>query len=103
MVLTALIASCSSVSQQDIAKINGYWQIEKVVLPDGENKDYQGNTVYDHFELIDGKGMRTKVMPQLDGTFTTNNISEHISVVRDDDRFFLAYATDYATWREEVQ
>ena len=98
-----VLTSCNSVSKEDVAKINGYWQIEKVVTADGEDKQYQGNTSYDFFELKDGKGTRTKVMPQLDGSFLTNNLHEQISVRFKDGDVFLDYVTEYAKWSEEVQ
>ncbi|RYZ79014.1 MAG: hypothetical protein EOP06_27990 [Proteobacteria bacterium] len=104
IVLLFVLAGCQSVSKDDVsAHINGYWQIEKVVTADGDDKDYQGNTVYDHFEIKNGTGLRTKVMPRLDGKFETNNLSETISVTHDDNGTFLNYATDYAKWKEEVK
>ncbi|RZJ71240.1 lipocalin family protein [Flavobacterium sp.] len=89
-------------SKDDVAKINGYWQIEKVVKNDGEHKDYQANTVYDFYEIKSDKGYRAKVMPQLDGTFQTNDLTEKIVVTYEKDGTFLNYMTDYDKWREKI-
>ena len=66
-----LFVSCQQkIKKEDIAKINGYWEIEKVVFEDGKNKDYTVNESYDYFEIgKNNSGFRKKVMPQLDGTF----------------------------------
>lgn len=86
----------------DIQKINGYWEIENVVLPDGQTKDYKINETYDYFEIKGNAGTRTKVMPQLDGTFLTNGISEQLKIVAEKDQTFIEYQTDYAKWREQI-
>lgn len=98
-----ILTGCTSVSKEDTAKLNGYWQIEKVITADGDEKPYQGNTSYDFFEIKNDKGTRTKVMPQLDGSFQTNNLQEHISVVFEDGNAYLDYTTEYAKWREEIK
>lgn len=98
------VLSCSqTVSEADVAKMNGYWQIEKVVTADGRDKQYQGNTSYDFFEIKGNKGTRTKVMPQLDGSFLTNNLHEQVSVIFKDGNAYLEYETGYAKWKEEIQ
>lgn len=90
------------VEPSDIAKINGYWEIEKAVKEDGSEKYYAMNETYDYFEIRDNKGFRKKVMPQLDGTFQTNGISEKVTVVFENDKVWLQYATSYSKWREEL-
>ena len=72
-----LFISCQQqVSPEAISKINGYWEIQKVELPDGKEKEYKINETVDYFEWNGNKGFRKKVKPQLDGTFLTNNESE---------------------------
>lgn len=98
-----LLVSCKqSITDQDIAKINGYWEIQKVILKDGEKKDYKVNETIDYFELKNNKGFRQKVMPQFDGTFRTNDIKETISVNKEDNIFYINYATTYGKWKEEI-
>ena len=104
-----LLISChSNVKKEDIAKINGYWEIKQVKFSTGKTKDYKINETIDYFELrqaqVDNKlvGFRQKVMPQFDGKFQTNGIKENIKVVEKDNSFFLEYNTKYGKWKEEI-
>lgn len=101
--LGILLYSCKQkVTEQDINKINGYWEIKKVVLKDGEKKDYKVNETIDYFQLKDSKGFRQKVMPQLDGTYKTNDIKETISISNEEGNYFINYSTAYGKWKEEI-
>ena len=42
------------------------------------------------------------MMPQLDGTFLTNDVQEAITIVVADDKIYLNYQTAYAKWKEEL-
>jgi hypothetical protein len=87
----------------DIANINGYWEIEKVVFDKGEDKDYKMNEVYDYFEVDKkNKGFRKKVMPQLDGTFIVNDAYEKVSIRFADGKAFVDYSTPFMKWSEEI-
>lgn len=103
LVLSLLFVSCKEqIKPADIVKLNGYWEIEKVVFEEGEVKDYGMNENFDFFQLKGTKGTRTKVMAQLDGTFLTTNTFENVSVRFTDKGTFLDYKTDYAKWSEEL-
>jgi hypothetical protein len=82
--------------------LNGYWEIEKVELPDGDKKEYKVNETIDFFKLEGNKGFRKKVMPQLDGTYLTNDIQEDIVIVVKDGDATIQYKTTYASWNEEI-
>ncbi|WP_396146515.1 lipocalin family protein [Flavobacterium sp.] len=98
-----LLVSCNqSITDEDIAKLNGYWEIKKVILKDGEKKDYKINETIDYFQLKDKKGFRQKVMPQLDGTYKTNNLKEEISISNENGSYFVNYSTSYGKWKEEI-
>lgn len=86
----------------DYAKLNGYWEIEKVILPNGDEKDYGINPTIDFFELKDTAGFRKKVMPQLDGSYRVNDLSEKFSIRNKDGKTIIAYSTEYAKWEEEL-
>ena len=103
LVLSLLMVSCKqNIKPEDIAKLNGYWEIEKVVFDKGEEKDYGMNESYDFFEIKNNKGIRKKVMPQLDGTFLTSDSFESVSVRFKNEHVFLDYKTNYAKWSEEL-
>lgn len=98
-----LISCHQEIKPTDIAKINGYWEIEKVVFDQGKDKEYSINESYDYFEIIkNNKGFRKKVMPQLDGTFLVNDAFENVKVRFENDKVFLDYSTPYAKWTEEL-
>ena len=99
-----LVISCQQkVLQSDISKINGYWEIEKVVFDQGKDKNYTINESYDYFEIDKNNiGFRKKVMPQLDGTFLVNDSQEGVTVRFENDKAFIDYATPYAKWTEEL-
>ncbi len=103
LILSVLFVSCKQeIKPVDIAKLNGYWEIEKVVFDKGEEKAYGMNENFDYFQIKGTKGTRTKVMAQLDGTFLTTDTFENVSVRFTDRGAFLDYKTDYAKWSEEL-
>jgi len=103
LLLSLLFVACKQkIEPTDIAKINGYWEIEKVVFDKGDDKDYSMNETYDFFEIKDNKGFRKKVMPQLDGTFLVNDTQEAVAVRFVDDQVFLDYKTPFMKWSEEI-
>ena len=82
ILFSVLLVSCKQqIQSTDIPKINGYWEIEKVVFDKGEDKEYAANQNYDYFQIDkNNQGIRKKVAPQLDGTFLVDNSFEKVSV-----------------------
>ncbi len=99
-----LLGSCNQdITKKDIQRINGYWQIEKVVFSNGEEKTYSINEDYDYFKIDNkNRGFRKKVKPQLDGTFLTYNTFEKVSIITQNNKVILQYKTAFATWRETL-
>jgi hypothetical protein len=103
ILLTVFFVGCKKeIESEDIAKINGYWEIEKVVLPDGKTKDYNVNTTIDYFEIKGEAGIRKKVTPQLNGQYIDNGLAEKITVIFTDGKAYLHYNSGYAQWQEEI-
>lgn len=95
--------SCGhGVSDTDLPKLNGYWEIQEAVMADGTKKEYKVNPTIDYFELKGKEGFRKKVMPQFDGTYRVNDLSEKIAIEQKDGKTYISYTTDYAKWKEEV-
>lgn len=98
-----LLISChKEITENDIAKINGYWEIEKVVFPDGNEKKYTINETYDYFEIKNNSGFRKKVNPQLDGTFLVNDTYEKVTINKEKENYFLNYSTSFSKWKEKI-
>lgn len=97
------VLSCGhNVSDEDLPKLNGYWEIQEAVMADGTKKEYKVNPTIDYFELKGKEGFRKKVMPQFDGTYRVNDLSEKIAIVKEGDKTYISYTTEYAKWKEEV-
>lgn len=100
--IISLTACKEKVKPEDISKINGYWEIETVTTPDGNEREYKISETIDYFEIKNDSGFRKKVMPQFDGKYLVNDKSEKIKIVREEDRIYLSYTTEYSTWKEEI-
>lgn len=102
IVLGSVLSCKQNITDADISNLNGYWEIEKVELPDGDKKEYKVNETIDFFKIDGNKGFRKKVMPQLDGTYLTNDIQEDIVIAVKDGDATIQYKTTYASWKEEI-
>ncbi len=71
-------------------------------MPDGGEKEYTINQTIDYFELKGKTGFRQKVMPQVDGTYRTNELTEKISITEEDGKTYINYTTEHAKWKEQV-
>jgi phage anti-repressor protein len=103
LVVSLLFVGCKQdIKPADVARLNGYWEIEKVVFEKGEEKDYGMNEDFDFIEVKGDKGTRTKLKVQLDGSFLTTDTFENFSVRITDKGTFLDYKTNFAKWSEEL-
>ena len=95
--------SCNrKVDAADIDKMNGYWEIEKVVFANGKSKDYKNNEMYGFFQIKNFVGIRKKVTPVVDGTFLVNLDAEKVSIKEGKGKYIIHYATFYSQWDEEI-
>jgi hypothetical protein len=99
-----LLVGCKQqIQSTDIPNINGYWEIEKVVFDEGEDKEYSASQNYDYFQIDkNNQGIRKKVAPQLDGTFLVDDSFEKVRVRFQDEKAYLDYATPYMKYTEEI-
>ena len=99
-----LLVGCKQqIQSTDIPNINGYWEIEKVVFDEGEDKEYSASQNYDYFQIDkNNQGIRKKVAPQLDGTFLVDDSFEKVRIRFQDDKAYLDYATPYMKYTEEI-
>jgi hypothetical protein len=99
-----VFVSCKKdIKPEELHLLNGYWEIEKVVFDDGNDKLYTINESYDYFEINkENKGFRKKVTPQLNGTFLVNDTYENIKIQNIENKFFIVYETPYTKWKEEI-
>ncbi|MDI1256240.1 MAG: hypothetical protein PSV16_09065 [Flavobacterium sp.] len=98
-----MVSACQQkIEKSDIAKLNGYWEIEKVILADGTEKDYKINETIDYLQIKNDSGFRKKVTPQFNGKYLVNDQLEKVKVIFKEDKAFLEYTTDYTKWQDEI-
>jgi hypothetical protein len=104
LIICLVFVSCKQdIKPEELHLLIGYWEIEKVVFDDGKDKRYTINESFDYFEINkENQGFRKKVKPQLNGTFLVNDTHENIKIQNIENRFFIAYTTPYARWKEEI-
>ena len=109
LLFSFFFVSCKQqIYHSDFSKINGYWEIEKVILASGEKKEYKVNETIDYFELRQAQpdnqfsGFRKKVSPQMDGKYLVNDVAETISITSEKSEYFINYKTKYISWKEEI-
>ncbi|GAA0873016.1 lipocalin family protein [Gangjinia marincola] len=91
-----------NISLADAEDLNGYWQIEKVEFTDGTVKEFRANPTVDYIFIEGDQGIRKKVRPQFDGTFTTSDSQENITITKEGESLVLIYETDMDRWKENL-
>ena len=107
----AIVALCfvacskNKISQEDLALINGYWEIDKVETPKNQSKQYNVNTTIDFFQLDNAnKGFRKKLVPDFSGKYKGNNHKISIEIKQNDEKFVLINTSKNIKdkWEEEI-
>jgi len=103
IIIILLNTSCTKNPETYIEHLNGYWEIEKVILPSGEEHSYSYNEFVDYFSVSDSlNGFRKKLKPLLDGTFETTNGSEQFTLKVENDSLNIYYKTTFSSWKETI-
>ncbi|MDX1315549.1 MAG: hypothetical protein R3356_08610, partial [Eudoraea sp.] len=98
-----LLLGCSTkVDPDSLPLLNGYWEIEKVVFPDGSTKSYKVNTSIEYIEIKGREGFRKKMQPQFDGSFKTSNDAEQFIITEVQSTLILQYANAENSWEETL-
>jgi len=85
-----------------IKNIDGYWEIERVILSDGSEKKYNFNKSIDFFEIKDTLGVRKKLQPKLDGSFISTNDRQLFTLHIKNDSLRMHYQNHLSKWIETV-
>jgi hypothetical protein len=95
--------SCKENPEKFIPHLNGYWEIEKVILASGDVHDYKYNPLVDYFKLTDSlKGFRKKLKPLPDGTFEDSKDTEEFNIKIEEDSLNIYYKTKFSHWKETI-
>lgn len=95
------LTSCQkTISESDLDKLNGYWEINEVEFADGTTKEYKANTTIDFIKTANLKGIRKKVQPTLEGTYFANDDAEAFLILQKGDSYEIHYKNNYSEWSE---
>jgi len=98
-----LLMGCSSNPETFIPHLNGYWEIEEVTLSDGTKRSYKFNGTIDYISINDSLiGFRKKVKPNLDGSFSTSNDAETITLKIENNSLIIYYKTKFSNRKETI-
>lgn len=98
-----LLLSCASVTEDKLDLLNGYWEIERVVFPNGGVKEYKMNATIDFIKLEGLKGFKKKMMPRFDGNYETSDDAEPFKILIDEETYILSYKNDLSEWKETLK
>jgi hypothetical protein len=103
LVVAILLTSCAKgPSEEDLNYLTGYWEISRVVFPDGTEKRYEINSTIEFLSWDGNQGYRKKVQPTLDGTYLTSDDAVSMEVVWREKALFLSFPEGEDPWKEEV-
>ena len=94
--------SCKETQKEDLAQLNGYWEIKKVKPKNGQEKIFKFNETVDFIEFKNDQGVRTKVKPSLQGDFKATNDTESFTVSKENDQWVFHYKTEMDEWKETL-
>ena len=101
VVFTSLF-SCQQNTKELKENLSGYWEIKKVTTLQGEVKEFKISTVIDYITVAGNSGKRTKVSPQLDGSFKNNGATESFTLDGSSGELILRYQNPESMWVEKV-
>lgn len=101
--LCLLSLNCSENPEIYLEHIEGYWEIQEVILSNGTKKQYQFNETIDYIQLNDSLlGFRKKLQPGFNDTYFTSDNSESLKVKLENDSLNIYYTTPYNSWKETI-
>ncbi|MCE2611643.1 hypothetical protein LVD13_01580 [Flavobacteriaceae bacterium D16] len=100
--LLLFVGCISKVDPASLPLLNGYWEIEKVVFPDGNTKTYEVNTSIDFIEINGKEGFRKKMQPQFNGTYNTSNDAEQFTILSGKNALIIKYSNAEISWEETL-
>lgn len=101
-VVIILFLSCQKDPKTMLPHINGYWEIEKVIAANGEEKNFTVNMWIDYIEIKENNGFRKKVRPTLEGKYIPAEAEEMIEIKIENDSLNMYYTTPFDTWKESI-
>ncbi len=102
LVLITLFSCNRQYPEAMVPYLDGYWEIERVTMPDGSVKEFGMSGTVDYIVVQGDSGVRKKVVPRLDGSFLVNDAAEQFTLKLESDSLHLHYSTPFDQWKESV-
>lgn len=94
LLLTVITACKSSIQEGEISRLEGYWEITKVVFQDGTTKPYTVNTTVDYIGIDEFNGYIKKMKPGLNGRYQTSNKAAQFKLIQKDGLWEMHFEGD---------
>jgi len=94
LLLTVITACKSSIQEGEISRLEGYWEITKVVFQDGTTKPYTVNTTLDYIGIDGFNGYIKKMKPGLNGRYQTSNKAAQFKLIQKDGLWEMHFEGD---------
>ena len=94
LLLTVITACKSSIQEGEISRLEGYWEITKVVFQDGTTKPYTVNTTVDYIGIDGFNGYIKKMIPGLNGRYQTSNKAAQFKLIQKDGLWEMHFEGD---------
>ncbi|MEJ6545799.1 MAG: hypothetical protein QNL89_05445 [Flavobacteriaceae bacterium] len=94
LLFTVITACKSSIQEGEISRLEGYWEITKVVFQDGTTKPYTVNTTVDYIGIDGFNGYIKKMKPGLNGRYQTSNKAAQFKLIQKDGLWEMHFEGD---------
>lgn len=103
LILVFCLTNCESPKQVSLEVLNGYWEIEKAIAPNGEEKPYLFNSFIDFIAVKkDSTGYRAKLKPNFRGTYEGNSIKQFFKINHQNNNYIINYNVGNTSWSETL-
>lgn len=94
---------CQQQSPEDMkTHLSGYWEINNVQSKHIQDMDFTFNNTIDYIEVEGDAGVRTKLQPNFDGSYTGSKTAESFLLKIENDSLNMYYSTPFDNWKETV-
>ena len=109
LIIVSFFTSCSKKPVIDLNNLNGYWEIDRVVISDESQKqgqdpekNYNFNRSVEYFVTKDSVGFRSKVSPGFNGKIQSNAQKLNYTISYQKGKYIVTYNTPTSKWSEEL-
>ena len=100
--LLGLSACGSPPGEETLAHLPGYWEIEQVKFPNGEEREYVANGTIDFYHLEGRQGYLKKLQPEANGRYLASDDALPLEVLSRNGSLYLRFEGEGEPWEEEL-